>query len=470
MTRSRQTRSLPARTITPPRRDRHGGFSPAWLLMQAARLSWEIRNVLQLINGMRLNLSEELHIHSEASDMLLNAAHATAIMEARLPLAPAWGSGPPRARSIFAQAREAGTDPAEVRPDVELARPPIDPQIICDVEAAYREDPDPDAQCAGTTLKKDRCAKTIVTGIGSEHCAVHLTPAERQRRDKLRAAQDRRMQAIQDALEEHRLTLATAWIDRYGHRPHRVELPAAPSRPRQVIPFDGHPGLTLGKDEQAMLALFDTGWPTLCPRSAEIVGALLDCPRATTARLAELAAAQTPERWSSPQQWLDSGIWDGIQPPGLDLPAAGEDPGLDEYPPVQVLRHHIKEDHAVWERWQAGFATLIEACDDPPVDTMADLLAFWQDIGILISHGNDAGHPVWSLDTSPPSPWRVVYARGPLVPPHILAAALDWLLDQDVPLDADLPPREVFNLIMTSSAHHGPADNASTSGAVGVPG
>jgi hypothetical protein len=116
MTRFRQARSLPARTITPPRRDRHGGMSPAWLLMQAARLSWEIRNVLQLINGMRLNLSEELQVHSEASDMLLNAAHATAAMEARLPLAPAWGSGKPRARSIFAQAREAGTDPAEVRP------------------------------------------------------------------------------------------------------------------------------------------------------------------------------------------------------------------------------------------------------------------------------------------------------------------------------------------------------------------
>lgn len=142
MIRSRQTHSLPARTIIPPRRDRHGGFSPAWLLIQAARLSWEIRNVLQLINGMRLNLSEELHMHSQASDMLLNAAHATAIMEARLPLAPAWGSGPPRARSIFAQARAAGTDPAEVRPDVELTRPSIDPQIICDVEAAYREDPE----------------------------------------------------------------------------------------------------------------------------------------------------------------------------------------------------------------------------------------------------------------------------------------------------------------------------------------
>ena len=69
---------------------------------------------------MRLKLSEELQIHSESSDMLINAAHATAIMEARLPLAPAWGNGRPRSRSIFAQAREAGTDPAEVRPDLAI--------------------------------------------------------------------------------------------------------------------------------------------------------------------------------------------------------------------------------------------------------------------------------------------------------------------------------------------------------------
>ncbi|GAA3616398.1 hypothetical protein GCM10022419_122150 [Nonomuraea rosea] len=54
--------------------------------------------------------------------------------------------------------------------------------------------------------------KTIVTRLGSAHRAVHLTPAERQRRDELRAAQGRRMQAIADALDEHRVTLAAAWI------------------------------------------------------------------------------------------------------------------------------------------------------------------------------------------------------------------------------------------------------------------
>ncbi|MFB4294691.1 hypothetical protein ACBI99_44150 [Nonomuraea sp. ATR24] len=454
MTRFRQARSLPARTITPPRRDRHGGMSPAWLLMQAAQLSWEIRNVLQLINGMRLNLTEELQVHSEASDMLLNAAHATAIMEARLPLAPAWGNGPLRARSIFAQAREAGTEPAEARPDVDLTRPPIDPQIKRDIAAAHHEDPDPDAQCAGTTLKGDRCAKTIVTGIGSQHCASHLTPAERQRRDTLRAAQDRRMQAIQDALEEYRARLATTWIERYGHRPHRVELPAAPSRPLHVVPLDGHPGLTADRNEQAMLALFDTGWLKLCPRSAEVVGALLQCPRATTADLAGLAASAAPERWASGEQWLESDIWDGIRPPNLVLPALGEDPELDEHPSVQVLRDALTARRREWELWHAGFATLVEACDDPPLDTMADLLAFWHDIGLLVADGNEADAPVWKLAAEPPTPWRVVHTRGHLVPPQRLAAALDWLLDSDTPEDADLLPCEVFALISPSAGGH----------------
>ncbi|MEV0307167.1 hypothetical protein [Nonomuraea fuscirosea] len=455
MTRFRSVHPLPVRTITPPRRDRHGGMSPAWLLMQAAQLSWEIRNVLQLINGMRLNLSEELHVHSEASDMLLNAAHATAVMEARLPLAPAWSSGPPRARSIFAQAREAGTEPAEVRPDVDLTRPPIDPQIKRDVAAAYREDPDPDAQCAGTTLKKERCAKTIVTGIGSEHCASHLTPAERQRRDTLRAAQDRRNQAIQDALEEHRARLAATWIDRYGRRPHRVELPAAPNRLRQVAPLDGHPGLTADTDEQAMLALYGTGWLHLCPRSAEIIDALLHCPRATTAALADLAAAAAPKRWPSGEHWLESDIWDGIRPPTLTLPAPGEDPELDEHPSVQVLRGALTTRRCEWELWRTGFATLVEACDDPPLDTMADLLAFWQDIGLLVADGNEADDaPVWKVAAQPPTPWRVVHTRGHLVPPHLLAAALDWLLDSDTPEDAELMPCEVFAIISPSGGRH----------------
>lgn len=35
---------------------------PAWLLIQAAQLSWEIRSILPLIHGVRLNLTEELSI------------------------------------------------------------------------------------------------------------------------------------------------------------------------------------------------------------------------------------------------------------------------------------------------------------------------------------------------------------------------------------------------------------------------
>ncbi|MEV1177101.1 hypothetical protein [Nonomuraea sp. NPDC049784] len=449
MSPSRYGRSTLARTVSPPRRDHHGGSSPAWLHMQAAQLSWEIRNILQLINGMRLNLSEELHVYREACDMLLNAAHAT--MEARLPLAPAWGSGPPRVRSIFAQAREAGTDPAEVRPDVDLSQPRIDPQIAREVEAAYREDPDPHAQCAGATVKKERCAKTIVKGIGSAHCAVHLAPAERQRRDELRAAEDRRMQAITDALDEHRVELAAAWIARYGTRPHRLEQPAAPSRPRQVAPFDGCSGLTLGEDEQAMLALYDSGWPSLCPRSAEIIRALLDCPRATIGRLAELAAAQAPERWSHGEQWLQSDIWDGIRPPDLALPPLGQVPELDEHPAVQELRRHMNASQGTCEVWQTGFKFLVEACDDPPIDTMADLLAFWQDLGILVPDGHKADATIWRLAALPPSAWRVMYARGRFVPSHVLATALDWLLEGETPQDPDISPSEVFNLLLTSA-------------------
>ncbi|MGV9600724.1 hypothetical protein ACWDR1_29085 [Streptosporangium sandarakinum] len=469
MTRSQQD-PYPARIITPPRRERHGGFSPSWLLIQAAQLSWEIRNILQLINGMRLNLGEELEIQGKVSDMLLNAAHATAIMEARLPLAPAWGSGPPRARSIFAQAREAGSDPATVCAEVTMALPPIDPLILHDLQAAWREDPDPDAQCEGLTLKNDRCIKTIVRGIGSTHCSVHLTSAERQRRDRLRAVQERRIHAIQDALETQRWHLAATWIDRYGRRAHRLELPSLPSRPGHVATLEGCAGLTLGADEQAMLALYDSGWPIVCPRSAEIIGVLLDYPQITTAGLAEIAAAQAPDRWSTAEQWLQSSIWDGIRPPAVDLPPVGQDPELDEYPPFQALLHRLGDDQGVWERWCAGFAALVHACDDPPVDTMAELLAFWQDTGILTSPGgNEDDEPVWSLNASLPSPWRVVYGCGSLVPPHILAATLDWLLDNNVPWDADLPPREVFNLI-TASSGGGASGSAVNGEVVGVVG
>ncbi|MEV6867410.1 hypothetical protein AB0M44_41265 [Streptosporangium subroseum] len=44
----------PVRTIALPRRNHHGGHSPAWLLVQAAQLSWEIHSILSLIHGARL--------------------------------------------------------------------------------------------------------------------------------------------------------------------------------------------------------------------------------------------------------------------------------------------------------------------------------------------------------------------------------------------------------------------------------
>jgi hypothetical protein len=199
-----------------------------------------------------------------------------------------------------------------------------------------------------------------------------------------------------------------------------------------------------------MIALYDSGWPILCPRSAEVIGALLDHPRLTTAQLAEIAAAQTPQRWSSAEQWLASNIWDGIRPPDLALPALGAAPDLDEHPAIQVLRQHLTDGHHAWERWNAGFAGLVEACNNPPVDTMAELLAFWQDIGILVSSDNGSDELLWSLHPSLPSPWQTLYARGRLVQPTVLASALDYLLDTSVPLDPALPPRELFNVIIAS--------------------
>ncbi|MEU8252186.1 hypothetical protein [Nonomuraea sp. NPDC048916] len=161
--------------------------------------------------------------------------------------------------------------------------------------------------------------------------------------------------------------------------------------------------------------------------------------------------AKAPERWSSGGQWLESDIWDGIRPPCLLLPSPGEDPELDEHPTVQVLRGRLNRTRREWELWRSGFSTLVEACDDPPIDTMADLLAFWQDIGLLVADGSQASSPVWKLPASPPTPWRVVHARGNFVQPHRLAAALDWLLDSDTPEDPEFLPRDIFALIWAAS-------------------
>ncbi|WP_084780150.1 hypothetical protein [Planobispora rosea] len=192
----------PAHRVALPRRNHHGGHSPAWLLVQAAQLSWEIHTILELINGARLDLSEELALQQQATDALMNAAHAGVIVESRMPLAPAWGRWPPRARSIFAQAREAGSDPQAVTPDwIFSPRPPIDPEYRQALAEASHPDPVERAQCTGTNLRGVRCAKRIVSGIGAEHCPMHLTPAEYQRREQLRTAREQIHQAYLDTVE-----------------------------------------------------------------------------------------------------------------------------------------------------------------------------------------------------------------------------------------------------------------------------
>ncbi|MER5625102.1 hypothetical protein ABT061_29120 [Streptosporangium sp. NPDC002544] len=74
---------------------------------------------------------------------------------------------------------------------------------------------------------------SMVSGrcVGAEHCHVHLTTTEQQRREQLRTAREKVRQAEEDAVECQRVVLAHDWIDRYGRRPHRVELPTLPSRP-----------------------------------------------------------------------------------------------------------------------------------------------------------------------------------------------------------------------------------------------
>jgi hypothetical protein len=88
--------------------------------VQAAQLAIETASVLHVVNGVDMNLAEELSAQSEVAAMLANAAHAAVIMESRLPLAAAWTEGLPRARAVFARAREAGSDVGSVVPDFVL--------------------------------------------------------------------------------------------------------------------------------------------------------------------------------------------------------------------------------------------------------------------------------------------------------------------------------------------------------------
>ncbi|WP_433258342.1 hypothetical protein ACQPYK_23210 [Streptosporangium sp. CA-135522] len=57
----------------------------------------------------------------------MNAAHAGVIVESRLPPAPSWSGGVLRPRSVFAQAREAGSDPQSVIPEMIVPAKPAIP-------------------------------------------------------------------------------------------------------------------------------------------------------------------------------------------------------------------------------------------------------------------------------------------------------------------------------------------------------
>jgi hypothetical protein len=92
----------------------------------------------------------------------MNAAHASVIVASGMPLAPSWGHGPPRTRAVFAQAREAGSDPYEVIPGIVFPpKPQIAPEVQVALANAQQEDAVPGAQCAGFTLKGQRCIRKI---------------------------------------------------------------------------------------------------------------------------------------------------------------------------------------------------------------------------------------------------------------------------------------------------------------------
>ncbi|MEV4250865.1 hypothetical protein AB0J63_46670 [Streptosporangium canum] len=406
---------------------------------------------MTLIHGARLNLTEELSVQYEATLALMNAAHAGVIMESRIPLAPSWSSGVPRPRSVFAQAREAGSDPQSVIPEMVVpAKPAIAAEHLQALAEASRPDRFPHAQCAGVNLKGARCAKRIFTGIGAEHCHMHLTSAEQQRREQLRAAREQVRQAEEDAVETQQVVLAQDWIDRYGRRPHRVELPTLPSRLRQITLTDPDiPGLA-DAQTHAIITVYESGWLTICPRAGEIIRAFLDTPRASPQEIAAHAAAHAPGRWPEAEHWLSSSVWDGIQPPLDHVPAAGEVPELDEYPGIHTLRLQMIGDEREWDRWQSGFYALVKACGHPPVETMADLLAFWRHVGILAqAQGADTGSyadPQLTVGTAVRSPWRVLHAIGKSEAPDALMRAVRFLIAVGAPWDQEISPHEVLNL------------------------
>lgn len=442
--------------MLPPSRDAGGRPSAAWLLVQAAQLAIETASVLHVVNGVDMNLAEELSAQSEVAAMLANAAHAAVIMESRLPLAAAWTEGLPRARAIFARAREAGSDVGSVVPDFVLPpRPQVPPEVQAELAQASREDPVPDALCVGVTQQGRRCARKIFRGIGSEHCHDHFTAAERRCRDVLQAARARMRDAEEESADAQRWLQAEWWAERYGRLPSRLELPAPPALLGEIdaaYPEDGVPTSAEFR-RMAINYLYDSGWPDITPRAAEIIRALINLEYASAQRIAEHAIAQAPGRWATAREWLDSSIWDGYQPLAEQLPPAGAVPELDEYPGVRELRRRMERDGSRFRWWKDGFDAVVVACIGQPVSTMSELLAFWLDVGVLEEACDaDAGGVRLCVEVVPASPWLALGVGGEAGDRQLLSRALQFLAEAGVARDPDIPSGEEGDLAADDAA------------------
>lgn len=302
----------------------------------------------------------------------------------------------------------------------------------------------------------------MFTGIGSEHCHDHFTAAERRRRDLLQAARARVQSAEEETANAQRQLQAEWWAVRYARLPARLELPPPPALLCEADAEDGVPT----RAEMRRLAirhLYDSGWPDITPRAAEIIRALIDLEYASAQQIADHAIAHAPGRWAIAREWLDSSIWDGYQPPRQHLPPAGAVPELDEYPGVCELRSRMERDSSRIQWRRDGFHSVVHACTHQPVSTMSELLAFWLDIYVLEAACNaDAdGEPRLCIEVVPATPWLALSGAAETEDPHAQDRALQFLAEAGVPRDPIILPGEDGDLLpqpVPEELHVLPAD------------
>ncbi len=445
---------IPARRVLPPSRDRDGNPSAAWLLVQAAQLAIETSWVLHAVNGTGMNLAEERRAQSEAAALLENAARAAVIMESGMPLAAAWAEGLPRARAIFARAREVGSDVASVMPDFVLPpRSPVPPEILSELERASWEDLDPLPKCVGVT-KRASGASAMCSRGSARRTAMITSPLRsgdgatcwRPPAPGCGTPRSRPCLTSNDCRLSGGLT-ATDGL------PSRLEVPSPPALMGEADPDCPEIPASAEFRRMAIRYMYATGWPDITPRAAEVIRALTDLGYASPQVIAEHALAYAPGRWATAEEWLGSSIWDEYQPPLEHLPPAGTVPDFDEYPGVRELRRRMECEASRLRRWKDGFEALVAACACKPVATMSELLAFWLDIDVLEEACDaDAGGTRLCIEISPTSPWMAVRLRGQGGDRQVLDHALQFLVRSGVPLDPDtmhvapgnpdIPPRE----------------------------